>query len=146
MSFLRSLDISATGLYAQKKRIDVVAQNIANAETIVTDSGDPYRAKSVVFRESKENKTFSRTLDSFSRPREGSGVQIDDIVEDQTPFKLSYDPTHPLANDDGYVKLSNVNTTDEMLKLMAAARAYEANTSVVTATKTMFAKSLEILK
>ncbi len=146
MSFIRSLDISASGLYAQKKRIEVVAQNIANAETVITDTGDPYRAKSVVLEESREQRTFSSTLDNFSRPREGNGVNISEIAEDTTPFKLSYDPSHPMANEDGYVKISNVNSTEEMLKLLAASRAYEANATIVEATKTMFAKSLEILK
>lgn len=146
MSFIKALDISASGLYAHKKRIEIIAQNIANADTMITDSGEPYRRKAALLRETKDLESFSSTLDKFSTPKAGKGVEVTAITEDSQPFKMVYNPDHPLASEDGYIKVPNVDTTNEMLELLAATRAYEANAAVVDATKAIFAKSMEILK
>lgn len=145
MSFIKALDISASGLYAQKKRMEVVAQNLANADTILTDTMEPYRRKVTVMSAVKEKKNFSSILDKFSTPREGDGVAVSVVESLDEPFKLVYNPEHPLA-EDGYVKMPNVDTTVEMLELLSATRAYEANITVLNATKAMFTQALRIGK
>ena len=146
MNFIKALDISASGLYAQKKRMEVVAQNIANADTILTDTMEPYRRKVTILSAANEKKNFSSILDKFSIPREGDGVSVSVATADNEPFKLVYNPEHPLASEDGYVKMPNVDTTVEMLELLSATRAYEANITVLNATKTMFSKAMQIGK
>src|SRR6056297_3647889 len=146
MSFIKALGVSATGLYAQKKKIEIVSENIANSETIVTENGQPYRRKVAIFGEKKEYRDFSSTLNNFSTPVESSGVKVTNVIEDNKPPKIVYDPDHPLATEDGYITMPNIDTTEEMLDLMKASRAYEANTTVLNATKSMFAKSLEIVR
>lgn len=146
MSFIKALGVSATGLYAQKKKIEIVAENIANSESIVTKDGQPYRRKVAVLGELRKTQSFSNSLDKFSRPLENAGVTVTNILEDNKPLKTVYDPNHPLANEQGYINLPNIDTTEEMLELMEASRAYEANTTVMNTTKLMFAKSLEILR
>ncbi len=145
MSFIKALDISASGLYAQKKRMEVVAQNIANADTILTDTMEPYRCKVTVMSAVKDKKNFSSILDKFSTPKEGDGVAVSVVESLDEPFKLVYNPEHPLA-EDGYVKMPNVDTTTEMLELLSATRAYEANITVLNATKAMFTQALRIGK
>lgn len=146
MNFIKALDISASGLYAQKKRMEVVAQNIANADTILTDTMEPYRRKMTVFSSARGKKTFSNILDGFSVPKEGNGVEVSVATVDKEPFKLEYNPEHPLAGEDGYVRKPNIDNTTEMLELLAATRAYEANITVMNATKTMFSKAMQIGK
>lgn len=146
MSFIKALDISASGLYAQKKRMEIVAQNIANADTILTDSEEPYRRKVAILSENNEKRNFSSVIEKVSLSDEGNGVRVSSIEADQEPFKLVYDPEHPLASEDGYVKMPNIDTTVEMLELLSATRAYEANITVLNATKSMFSKALTIGK
>ncbi len=146
MSFIKALGISATGLYAQKKRIELIAQNIANVDTVLTEDGTPYQRKLAVLGEKKAYRDFSTSLDRFSRSLENSGVEVVNIVNDDRPFKVVFDPDHPLASDEGYIALPNIDTTEEMLDLLASSRAYEANTTVLNTTKSMFAKTLEIVR
>lgn len=146
MSFIKALDISASGLFAQKKRMEIVAQNIANADTILTDSEEPYRRKVAILSENNEKRNFSSVIEKVSLSDEGNGVRVSSIEADQEPFKLVYDPDHPLASEDGYVKMPNIDTTVEMLELLSATRAYEANITVLNATKSMFSKALTIGK
>lgn len=146
MSFIKAIDISASGLYAQKKKMEVIAQNIANADTLVTENGEPYRKKRAIITENNYANQFNRVLDNFSQPLKGEGVKVDVTTPLQEPFKLLYDPDHPLANENGYVRMPNVDTTEEMLEMMSATRAYEANATVMDATKTMFQKAMEIMK
>src|SRR6056297_3632677 len=135
MSFFKAMDISASGLHAQKKRMEIIAKNVANADTIVTDNMQPYRRKVGVMAENKEAGSFSRVLSRFSTINEVSGVslQIEDALDE--PFKLEYDPAHPLAGEDGYVRRPNIDTTQEMIEMLGATRAYEANATVMEATK-----------
>lgn len=146
MSFIKALGVSATGLYAQKKKIEIVSENIANSESIITENGQPYRRKTAIFGEKMGSGGFSSALDSFSKAKESSGVYVTNVIEDNKPPKIVYDPEHPLASEAGYITLPNIDTTEEMLDLMQASRAYEANTTVLNATKSMFAKSLEIVR
>lgn len=146
MNFIKALDISANGLYAQKKKMEVISQNIANADTLVTENGEPYRKKRTVITENDNANQFNKVLDNFSKPLQGEGVKVDVTTPLEEPFKLLYDPDHPLSNENGYVRMPNVDTTEEMIEMLSATRAYEANATVMDATKSMFQKAMEIMK
>jgi len=143
MEFLRSFNISGSGLTAQKMRMDVIAQNIANAEVTKTEDGSPYRRKMVVLSSIKQNYSFKDALNKASNLN-GGGVQVNSIVEDQSELLPVYNPNHPDANAEGYVMLPNVNTGQEMIDMLSASRAYEANVTAFNATKAMALKALEI--
>ena len=151
MSLMSSLNISASGMSAQRTRMDIIAQNVANVNTTRDENGEAYRRKTVVFEErSNANKNFESYLEaqktglSFN-PRIGTGVKISSIVEDHvTSMKTVYDPSHPDANEEGYVTMPNVNTVTEMTNLIDANRSYEANVTAFNATKNMALKGLEL--
>ena len=143
-----SLNISASGLTAQSLRMDTISQNIANVNTTRDQNGKPYRRKTVVFAE-KGTNAFEYALQQQGLKRatqlNGQGVKVTAIVEDHvTSMKLVYDPSHPDANEDGYVSLPNVNTVTEMTNLIDATRSYEANVTAFNATKNMLLKGLEL--
>ncbi len=137
MAFLSSLDIVGSALTSERYRSDVIMQNIANAKTTQTESGDPYRRKQVVFEE--RALSFDETL-----KRAQGGVRISDVVESDEDFKSVYDPTNPLADENGYVLYPNVDTTEEMIDLMAASNAYNANLSAFSLLKNSISKTLEM--
>ena len=160
---LNAIEISSHGLSAQRARMNAIAQNMANAETVETPEGGPYRRKQVVFSEDKKNQSFSSVLkradsklartDShhlsggkmIGRKKDQVSSVDSKMVEDtKDPFKLVYDPSHPDADTDGYVKMPNVEIIDEMVDMMTASRAYEANTSVISSAKDMAKNALEI--
>lgn len=147
MAIFNAFNISATGMSAQRIRMDILAQNAANVNTTRTEDGTPYRRKNVVFQEKPAN-SFSTILNSATGNREsyiGSGVKVTEIVEDtKTPMKMVYDPAHPDADENGYVTMPNVNVVTEMTDLIDATRAYEANVTAFNATKSMALKALEI--
>ena len=145
MGFLDSLNFSGSGLTAQKYRMDIVAQNLANADTTRTEAGGPYRRKLVVLEEIGSNGTFAQALRASAGQANG-GVRVQQVLDDTDDFKVEYDPTHPDANADGYVQLPNVDTTQEMVDMMAASRLYEANVTAFNAMKAMASKALEIGK
>jgi flagellar basal-body rod protein FlgC len=153
MSIFHSMNITASALTAQRLRMDVVSSNMANADTtrakLVDGQWEPYRRKSVVMAP-KENgfSTFlAAAVDNQSQNSVGNGVKVTRIVEDEeTPFQLVYDPTHPDANEEGYVQLPNVDPLREMVDLMSATRSYEANVTVLNASKNLLMKALEIGK
>jgi flagellar basal-body rod protein FlgC len=134
-----ALDISAAGLSAQRARLNVVAENLANAESTRTAAGGPYRRKQVVFG-SEPAAPFGRVLDAA----QASLVRVTDVVESEEPSRLVHQASHPDANAEGYVAYPNVNPVLEMVDLLAATRAYEANVTAVQAAKAMFNKALEI--
>jgi flagellar basal-body rod protein FlgC len=147
MAFLDSLNISGSGLTAQKLRMQVVAQNLANAQTTRTENGEPYRRKLVVLSERNDPAAFSNTLNASIGSGESlKGVEATAILDDADDFKLEYDPTHPDADANGYVRLPNVDTVEEMVDIMSASRLYEANVTAFNAMKEMAAKALEIGK
>jgi len=129
------MSISATGLTAQRLRIDVIADNIANAETTRTPRGEPYRRKIPIFAEYLERARAGYKL---------RGVKVVRIEEDPSPFRLVYDPSHPDADQNGYVRMPNVNVLREMVDLISAQRAYEANVAAINATKSMVNAALDI--
>lgn len=148
MSFFDSLNTSATALTAQSLRMDVISQNMANVDTTRTANGGPYKRKAVIFKEiSSAKNSFHSMFDrALSSSNTISGVKVDKIVEDNTEGPKEYNPTHPDADEDGYVKKPNVNVVEEMVNMISANRAYEANITAVNITKGMINKTLEIGK
>ena len=138
MNFLQSLEISASGLYAQRRRMDVIASNLANIETTHTKKGGPYRRKMVVMSP-KPVEDFNKAL-----TLQAEGVKIDDIVEDKSPFRKAYNPSHPDADKNGYVLKPNVDLVVEVTNMLMARRAFEANIAAIKSTKQMALKALEI--
>ena len=139
MNFLVCLEASASGLYAQRKRMDIIASNLANIETTRTEKGGPYRRKMVVMSTKPPPQGFGDILNSSVE-----GVQIEDVVEDQSPFKKVYNPGHPDSNDEGYLLKPNIDLVVETTNMMMAKRAFEANIAVIKATRKMAIKALEI--
>lgn len=133
-SMFNAMRISASGLSAERLRMDVIASNVTNINTTRTENGGAYRRKIALFKEN---------LDSELNPK---GVKAIGIVEDKTPLKGKYDPAHPDANEEGYVMMPNVNLLNEMADMIAASRSYEANVNTLNASKSMFMKALEIGK
>ncbi len=140
-----AMNISATGMTAQRTRLDIISQNIANVNTTRDADGNVYRRKSVIFEE-KGYVSFDDTLINATGTL-GKGVKISEIFEDtEEPGKLVYDPSHPDANEDGYVMYPNVNTVTEMTDMIDASRSYEANVTAFNASKNMELKALDIGK
>ncbi|MNC38497.1 Flagellar basal-body rod protein FlgC [compost metagenome] len=148
MNFGSSFGISASALTAQRLRMDVISSNIANAETtrasVVDGKAVPYRRKLVVL-ETEKNTSFSNILNSKMDSGNGSeGVKVQSIIEDSSPLKPVYNPSHPDADADGYVYMPNVDLTKEMVDMLSASRSYEANVTMLNASKAMVSKALEI--
>jgi len=144
MKLFGILEISGSALAAERWRAEVVASNMANAETTRTDEGGPYRRRQLVFRASRV-APFAATLASFGQAAI-VGVRVDSVIEDPTPPIRRYQPGHPDADSEGYVAYPAIDPIDEMVDLMGATRAYEFNASAVQATKSMIQQSLEILR
>jgi flagellar basal-body rod protein FlgC len=147
MSMFGGLEISASGLTAERLRMDVVAENLANAQTTRGVDGQPYRRKEVILQEAPGS--FGASLSAAmggGANHPGGGVQVAGIVEDPTPSKRIYDPGHPDADAEGYVSMPNVDTVSEMVDLISASRAYEANVTAMQAAKQMFSRTLELLR
>ncbi len=147
MSMFGGLEISASGLTAERLRMDVTAENLANAQTTRGANGQPYRRKEVVLQEAPGS--FGATLSSVmggGSNSSGGGVHVAGVVEDTTPPKRIYDPGHPDADAQGYVSMPNVDTVSEMVDLISASRAYEANVTAMQAAKQMFSRTLELLR
>lgn len=151
MSMFHSMNITTSALTAQRLRMDVISSNMANADTtrakMANGEWEPYRRKTVVM-EPKENQFSSYLNAAIGKDNSsvGNGVKVTNIIEDDTPFQLVYDPTHPDANEEGYVQMPNVDPLREMVDLMSATRSYEANVTVLNASKNMLMKALEIGK
>lgn len=144
-----NMNITASALTASRLRMDVISSNMANAETtrgkFVDGQWVPYRRKTVVLKE--QGASFSSVFRQvMNGERTGSGVRVSKIAEDETPFQLVYNPDHPDANEDGYVQMPNVDPLREMVDLMSTTRTYEANITVLNASKSMLLKTLEIGK
>lgn len=148
MSIFQSINTSGSALTAQRVRMDVISSNMANMDTtrgeFVDGEWQPYRRKMVVTQ--PQGNQFSSFLSRAMGSKETEGVKVTEITEDQTPFELIYDPEHPDANDDGYVAMPNVDPLKEMVDLISSTRSYEANVTVMNASKSMLMKALEIGK
>ncbi|AGH86501.1 MULTISPECIES: flagellar basal body rod protein FlgC [Ralstonia solanacearum species complex] len=133
MSLFKVMDVAGSALTAQSKRMNVVASNLANAESVTGPDGTAYRAKQVVFSPEQETDGYA------------TGVSVDRVVEDTvTPMKRMHQPGNPLADADGYVTMPNVDVVDEMVNMISASRSYQANVEVANTTKTMAAKALTL--
>lgn len=144
MSFLKSIDISGSGLTAQRLMMDVISSNIANVNTTRTSEGGPYRRQAPVFAAGKPKFTIPGMGGDGSIEASGQGVKVIGVVKDQTPPRLVYNPQHPDANQQGYVAMPDINIVTEMVDMIAASRAYEANVTAINSAKSMAMKALEI--
>ncbi len=143
-----ALKIAASGMSASRQMMDVVAENIANANTTMTISGEPYKRKDVLLAAKDLNQNDDILTVSFEEEYEKqvAGVEIVGVKEANNGFRKVYDPTNPNADKDGYITLPNVNVVEEMAKMIQASRMYEANTSVVESIKNMATKALELIQ
>jgi flagellar basal-body rod protein FlgC len=148
MGLFDAIDVSGSGLSAERLRMDVTSENLANAQTTRGANGQPYRRKEVVLQEADGQLTFGNALKVAMGVPSGAarGVQVAGIVEDQTPLKHIYDPGNPDADKNGYVTMPNVNTVTEMTDLISSSRAYEADVTAMQTAKQMFSKTLDILR
>ncbi len=156
MSFLNTMDITTSALTAERYRMDVIAHNIANIDTTRGADGEPYRRRLVVFQEQEMN--FQSTLEREAQRYSGSasssqgsgnvggGVQVSEVIEDQSDFLPVYDPTHPDADEDGYVLKPNVDRAEENIDLMAASRSYEAQITTLNIIKSMAMKAADLTR
>lgn len=139
-----SFDISSSGMTAQRLRMDIIADNIANINTTRTEDGGPYRRKLPVFQENGATSFKELLQAKMGSESSNYGVKVINISEDSSPFKMIYNPGHPDANEDGYVAMPNVDLTSEMVDMISASRAYEANVTALNTSKNMAMKALEI--
>ena len=135
MGMFDALNISSTGMSAERLRMDVIAENLANAETTRTPQGGPYRRQEVVLEQA--SPTFGEVL---------GGVRVAGIVSDTSPPRRVYDPGHPDANKQGYVTLPNVNPVNEMVDMIDESRSYQSDVTAMTTAKQMYEKTLDLLK
>lgn len=146
MGFFQSLDISASGLTAQRLRMDIISENLANISTTRTAAGGPYRRRYTTLEQAGTPSFSSVLQNTMDSGYTGAGVRVASIQEDQSDFKRVYDPTNPDAGADGYVLMPNVNVETEMVDMIDANRAYEANVTAMNALKAMAVKALDIGK
>lgn len=144
MDVFRSMAISGSALTAERLRLDIIANNLANANTTRTPEGGPYRRQMAVFTPRGEEAQFMFPGVEPQGPFRGRGVRVAGVVQDPSAFKRVYEPGHPDADASGYVSLPNVNVVTEMVDMMAASRAYEANVAAITASRTMAEKALDL--
>jgi flagellar basal-body rod protein FlgC len=146
MGLFDALNISASGLTAQRLRMDVTSANLANAQTTRTPEGGPYKRQDVILQESSGSDTFAGSLaGAMGSSDTPAGVEVAAIVDDTTPTKKVYEPTNPEADKQGYVEMPNVNPVSEMTDLIDASRSYQANVTAMQTTKTVFSKTIELL-
>jgi len=144
MSVFSIMSIGASGMAAQRTRAELLAENLANAETTRTPEGGPYRRKDAVFTSAPLSSPFASAFNSEVQGM--SGVAVSEIVSDTREPERHYMPGHPDAGPDGYVAFPHVNPAEDMVDLMGAARGYEANVASITAAKDMIARSLDLLR
>jgi flagellar basal-body rod protein FlgC len=143
MDFFSSINVSSSALSAERTRMNLISSNLANANATRTPEGGPYKRKDAVFAATPIENRFNRALDGATG-QQVRQVEVSQIVEDQNPPRLLYDPGHPDANPQGYVAMPNVNVVEEMADMIGATRAYEANVTAIQAAKSMAMKTLEI--
>lgn len=144
MGMFGAIDSAASGLTAERLRMDLISNNIANVNTTRTPEGGPYRRQLPVFAPREAQTSFGEMLSQ--KMEAGDGVRVVEITRDNAPGRRVYDPSHPDANADGYVDMPNVNIVSEMVDMITASRAYEANVTSVNTAKSMAMKALEIGK
>lgn len=143
MDFFSSINVSSSALSAERTRMNLISSNLANASATRTAEGGPYKRKDAIFTATPMESRFNRALDGATA-QQVRQVEVSQIVEDQNPPRMQYDPGHPDADPQGYVAMPNVNVVEEMADMIGATRAYEANVTAVQAAKSMAMKTLEI--
>jgi flagellar basal-body rod protein FlgC len=150
MSFFDAMNVSASGMSAERLRMDVTSENLANAQTTRSTTGGPYRRKEVVLQQAAGSGGFGDVLTAsiggVTASAAPKGVEVAGIVADPTPSQMDYDPGHPDANAQGYVAMPNVNSVTEMVDLISEQRSYEANVTAMQSAKTLFTKTFDLLK
>ncbi len=136
MSLFKVFNIAGSGVQAQSQRLNVLASNLANAESVAGPDGQPYKARHVVFQ----------TQAIGAQPADGQtpGVRVSQVIEDDSPMRKVYDPKHPLADEQGYISMPNVNPIDEMVNMISASRSYQSNIEVMNTAKTLLQKTLQL--
>ena len=145
MSLFSTLSVSASGMNAQRTRAELLAENLANAETTRTPEGGPYRRKDAVFSTAQQTSPFSAVFQEEMNPGI-SGVQVSDVIEDTREPEKRYIPGHPDADAKGYVAFPNINPAEDMVDLMGASRGYQANVAAISAIKDMISRSLDLFR
>jgi flagellar basal-body rod protein FlgC len=145
MSLFSTISVSASGMTAQRQRAEVLVENIANADTTRTAGGGPYRRQDVVFQSQQVSSPFSSVFQSQLDPH-ATGVAISQIVTDQSEPERRYLPGHPDADKDGYVAVPKMNPAEDMVDLLGASRAYQANVSAISAVKDMIQRSIDLFR
>ena len=145
MNLFRAMEVSTSGLNAQRTATHVISRNLANIQTTWTEEGGPYVRKQAIFSPSSISQGFSGMLASRMNP-ESAGVKAEVRPDDSRNFEMLFDPSHPHADPTGYVTLPNINLLEEMIALLAAVRSYEANVTAFNSAKSMILKALEIGK
>jgi flagellar basal-body rod protein FlgC len=151
MSFFDAISIAASGLTAERTRMDVTSENLANADTTQGANGQPYQRQEVVLQQ-VGGGGFSAALSGAMGSAVGGGgpvaggVQVGGIVNDPTPYQSVYDPGNPAANAQGYVKMPNVNPVNEMVNMIDESRSYQSDVTAMTTAKQMYEKTLDLLK
>jgi flagellar basal-body rod protein FlgC len=143
MDFFNSIQTSASGLSAQRLRMNLISGNLANINTTHTEQGGPYRRKEAIFSAQSINSTFNKILTDRQKSQ-FSGVRVDRVYEDPAPPVMKYAPSHPDANEKGYVAMPNINPMEEMVNMISATRGFEANVTAIKAAKDMALKALQI--
>ena len=142
--FITGFRVSGSGMAAQRARMNTISSNLANINTTRTAEGGPYRRKDVVFESMPDAQSFGEVMGATDPKSDFQRVQVTDVVYDKKAPILKHDPTHPDANDDGYVAYPNINLMEEMTNMIQATRSYEANVQAIQATKDMALSALEI--
>ncbi len=145
MDFFTSMAVSSSAMSAERKRMNLISGNLANANTTRTAEGGPYKRKDAVFTAAPTNPSFMDTMNKINSTPPG-GVEVSQIIEDTSPPRLVYDPSHPDANAQGYVAMPNINAVEEMTDMITASRAYEANVTAAQVAKSMALKTLDLAK
>ncbi len=140
MSLFNIFTVAGSAMTAQSQRLNVVASNLANADSAVSSNGQPYKARQVVFT----STPFPVSADPDGISAGAQGVRVSRVIEDQSPMKLVHEPSHPLANEQGYVTMPNVNVVDEMVDMISASRSYQNNVDMMNTAKTLLLKTLSI--
>ena len=136
MSMFKTLDISATGMHAQTVRLNTIASNMANVDSVSSNADETYRSKQPIFQAMLDNQGIPGT----------GGVRVKEIVENTEPLKMEYSPNHPMANEEGYIFRPNVNAVEEMANMMSASRTYETNIEVMNTSKQLLMRTIQLGK
>ena len=136
MSMFRIFDVAGSAVSAQSQRLNVVASNLANADTVAGPDGAAYKARQVIFQ--------TRMMGAMGERDVNAGVTVSTVTEDQTPGRRVHDPKHPQADADGYVTYSNVNAVEEMVNMISASRSYQNNVEVMNTAKSLMLKTLQM--